>query len=431
MQAWFLGVTALVLLSCGSSGEPSKIAAGGGIMIYPNVDIAQVRGDDEPRVVAAAVIGLSTAEVLVRRDEVWDVEALCPPTAPDCDTALCAPVALTIADVDFDAKDDLLVFDTDCGNWIVPDIAGPSRIALRWDQVVPDAGPDYTLLGQDLNSDGRDELIQANPDRVVVTAYHDEWSISYAYPTGWPRMNHMRATQLVLPVSRLASEEQVLVLQRGTVMQAHPLRWNESELLGDPELWEQQELEHLKPYSGFDHLSAVSFQDCDVFALGIGLFESTAGPVPRELQLLRQTAGGYSAETLPTIAEVEHFVVLRSLSGERYFVVVFERQGSGEAVLELGELTACGEWETVDSFELEFDWRTIDNPPEFKEPRYPKSFGVKFASWLSDDERSIDLVHYDGFAVRSFTLELADDEWRLRSTSQVIHDRRADLVLAE
>lgn len=430
MQARLLAVTALGLLSCSSSGEPSKLAFGGGIMIYPNVDIAQVRADDGPRVVAAAVIGLSTAEVLTRRDDAWDVEALCPPTAPDCDTARCAPVALTIADVDLDAKDDLLLFDTDCGNWIVPDVASSSRTAVRWDRIVPDIGPDYTLLGQDLNSDGRDELIQANSDRVAVTAYNDEWSVSYAYPMGWPRMNHMRATQLVLPVSRRASEDQVLVLQRGTLMQAHSLQWTESELLGDPELWDQEDLEYLKPYSGFDHLTGISFEDCDVFALGIGLFESTAGPVPRELQLLKQTAGGYSAETLATIDEVEHFTVLRSPLGDRYVVVVFERRG-GEAILELGELTTCGDWRTIDAFELEFDWRTIDNPPEFKEPHYPKSLGVKFASWLSHDERLIELMHYDGFVVRSFTLELEDDEWRLRSTSQVIHDRRTDLVLAE
>lgn len=399
-------------------------------MIYPNVDIAQVRGDDEPSVVAAAVIGLSTVEVLTNRGEVWEVEALCPPATVNCDTTRCAPVAITIADVNLDAKDDLLVFDTDCGNWIVPDISGSQRTAIRWDDVLLDIGPDYTLFAQDLNADGLDEVIQANPLRVGITSYDEEWSVSYGYvDDDRSRMNHMRTTQLVLPVSQ-APSEQMLVMQRGSIMQAHPLHWNESELLGDPVIWEQQDLEHLKPYSGFDHLAAVSFRDCDVFALGVGLFESTAGQVPRELQLLRRTTGGYSAETLPTSADVEHFIVLRSPPGERHFVVVFERQ-DGEEILELGELTACGAWHSLGSFDIDFDWRTIDNPKYFKEPRYPKSLGVKLASWLRDDERLIELVHYDGFAVRSFSLELDDEEWRLGSTTQVVHETRTDLVLDE
>jgi hypothetical protein len=40
-------------------------------------------------------------------------------------------------------------------------------------------------------------------------------------------------------------------------------------------------------------------------------------------------------------------------------------------------------------------------------------------------------VHYDGFAVRSFVLQLDAEEWLLQSTTQAIHDTRTDLVLGE
>jgi hypothetical protein len=400
-------------------------------LIYPNVDLVQFRGESAPRAFAAVVIGLSTVEVLKVGDDAWESEALCPPTSAGCSSEQCAPVALALADVDLDSKDDLLVFDTDCGNWIAPDISGPSRTTLPWDQLMPELGPDYTLFVQDIDSNGVDEVVAANPDRVSVAAHNDGWHVSYGYPTGWPRMDHMRTTRLALAISRASSGERLLALQRGSLMQVYPFEWDQDEILGQPELWQQENLEYEKPYSGFDHFTEISLENCDVFAVGIGLFEITAGPVPRELQVLRQTAGGFSSETLTTVAEVEHFTVLRSLSEERYFVILFERQASGQEILQLAELTECDHWKTLESFEIEFDWRTIDNPEYFRELRYPQTLGVKLAAWLSQDERSIDLTHYDGFSVRSFhlNLDLESKAWTLQSTTQTVYETRADLVL--
>lgn len=429
------------IISCQHSPNSDTVGGsqshGGMVAVYPNVELLEFQRTNEVTALAAAVVGLSTVEVLEFKSSRWRSREVCPPSsdtspsATGCDTSNCSPISLALADVNFDAHEDLLVVDPACGSWIALDVLEQSSVSVPWEQVLPAVVPSYTLLAYDINSDGQDEVIAANPERVSVCSYDNGWLSSTGLIPDFPQMDHMRATRLVLSLESMLLGQSLLAMQRGPLMQVFPMTWGEHQLLGEPEIWEQENLEHEKPYSGFDHLAEVSFEGCDAFALGVGLFHPIAGDVPRELQLLRQTVGGYSATTLPTANEVQHFSVLPSEKKESYFVVVFGAAENGEKKLSLCELGPCFAWECHGVFDIEFDWRTIDNPEYFADPRYPKTLGVKLVASLSEDEKSIDLRHYDGFSLRAYRLELEAGSWSVQSFEQVIHQVRNDLVFKE
>lgn len=404
-----------VSTSCVEGSTPSQvgpIVTGGGPLVYARTVLRELG----PSRYASMIMGLSTIEAL----NVGSLEltGFVHPNS-ECNGF---PVAMTTGDVTNDGLVDVLVMDPACGNWIASPMLEGNPV-MEWDSVLPTSVVHRNLDVDDFDGDSTPELVLADAgDLVVVRKAGGLWEAHEQRFPDLPQANPQISGPLVIPMVRARDSSPGVLFQRGAGRLAFiPLDRNGPSYMLETDILAQEVTEYLKPFEQFDHLTAVHFEDCDVFALGVGIFDQRAGAVPRRVQLLRQRGGVFVAETILTEVNVTTFAVALDEPSGRWFVASIEER-EGEDRLELGALSRCGTYEALAVHGVNFDWRTASAPPYYSEATLDRTAGVDIALTLK--EGSLEVVHYDGFSLRRY---VADDQGSLvEATVESLHVVRDD-----
>jgi hypothetical protein len=383
---------------------------GGGPLFHARTTLRTLEHDQH----AALITGLSGIDILHASG--WEAVSVRHPQ-PEC---VGYPVAMTAGEISGDGALDVLVMDAGCGNWVIS-AAATAGEPLPWEALLPPAPTTRTVHVEDFDADGADEIVLADAASLTVLERSTGvWQMhSRALPG--PGADFMRTMRFTIPFRDTRDDRPGALIQRGVgAFEFLPLSPGSPDYILEPEPMSQGLTEYVKPFEAYDHLTALRFAGCSVFALGIGLFDAAAGEVPRRIQLLERSSDGFLATTLPTLVNPTTFAVAQHPTEPRALLAAIEARPGGDR-LEVGELSECRGYETWSVYDIDLDFRTVDSPAGFDEPRLSETAGIELAASREGDE--LRLLHYDGFSARQFVRRASGS---LESTIVPIHGSRDD-----
>lgn len=371
----------------------------------------------------AAVVGLETVELIDYSTARPRVTPLVPPeSSTPCKRF---PVALAAGDVDGDGISDVGVMDASCGNWIAFGGQDGTFSAVHWGAALPMVPPQPYLYVEDWDRNGLDdEVVLVGSRSFGLIGWADNERVQTEVVIPEPRLNHMLTTRLAIPVHDARGLGAAgAVIQRNGVLTYllfdAAARWS----LIEAEDWVQKPGEgYLAPFVGYDHFTPLEFPECDIFAIGIGLFPSEAGAVPRRVQLLKKSAGPeYEAMELESDLDVVTVSVLALPENGEAILGVFGFDRNGTYWLQVWHLVGCGEFTMLSAASIEFSWQTI-RARGGSGSRLPKRKGVKIIA-DAPQPNSARFAFYDGFTIWIFTAA-AESDWRVEQSQVSMHEER-------
>jgi hypothetical protein len=389
---------------------------------------------------ASTVVGLSSIEKVVRSDQGdYQVATITPPAV-----AGCKPFPMSIAR--FDAANhgrrDVLVAD-DCADWMALDDGAGGFTVERADSLFTAPLPIEVILVIDTANSGR---VVASADNQEVLVLFNQM-VEPGKSTPWTFVVGSSGREVLpSPVTNIVvgwglqdgNPTGCLVQTFGelfacpdfsTASAGSPAVPSGSWTLSAPEL------PYVQAFDAFDHLQALALPGCQDSLLGIGVFSTLAGTVPRKLQHVTLDQGGQFSQTeIATPFSVTTFGVIAETDGSALVGMLGE--DSEGTVFGLAEVRACNTWTLLGTWQADGNWRTPEAPQFLAAgPRVPMTPGIALTGFTApvDGADGYVFVNYDGYTIRAWEFTASS----MGSSSlqpQIIvwsaHDTRTDLVFA-
>jgi hypothetical protein len=385
----------VALFGCSPSGsgpDPAdeKGEKGGGPLTYWNAD--GVASED----VFGSVVLEVPGAALFRTTRDAASRILVEPTHTQCSSY---PVAIGIGTLRGERR--MVVSDGGCGIWIA-DIDREFAPTAAWTTLFDDAYPDFNVDVSDVDGDGdHDVLIGGATGFTLCPARLNGGCERHDAPFSSPGL----VSRVALDVENVAGAAHAILFMRDELPEIVPVG---PRGLGEALTIHQRPTEYLRPFARFDQLSKANVVGCDVFAIGVGMFEVSANYTHRARQALHGfEEGSFEATTLETsLEEVEAVATLNETTLGTLVVSVGRR--AHRTVLEVGRFATCKTLEVLAEAEVEFDWETPLAPEDYTEPNLPR-LGVKVSAAVVR-QGVVAVFHYDGFTLRHFEANIEQHE---------------------
>lgn len=383
---------------------------GGGPLVYQNYDLRPISRDG---LVAAAVVGFETVEVLRLSAEPRLMPVASPPSSAECKRM---PIAVVPGSFTGAATHDLWVQEPCGGNWIT---TGPAYT---------EAFPSVDILRSDPGPRPYVDYYDATSGPVVVGGTIDSFYLTTRAAEAWtdavwfnvPRPLTVRVTDVWAPID----------LTQPTLARNRLLVQGNEELyvvtLGSPmvERTLKQEIvpPYVRPFAAYDHLTVIDRGGCRGTALGVGLFASSGAQSPRRLQLFQLDSDSFVvAEPVIHLDDVTTFNLQVLDDGSTVLGVLGTR--SGRETFTLHSLDECSDLTTLAELEVSFDLKTPPLPADYEGDAIPLT-SVSLVSYIEDG--MLRFGHYDGFSVRLIEATLSATGWSLEERHHEVHAQRSD-----
>jgi hypothetical protein len=323
-------------------------------------------------------------------------DSLLPLAAP---AGCTSPLVVETAALDDEQRDDLLILDSSCDGWAVLRQADGWQ-SSPWGEQMPEVPPGDNLAFRDLNGDGRSDLASSTAFGISGflrgTAEGAERWVAFEESFPPPNVNRMMVNNLMIDARW--RDEPVVLFQTFGALQV--LRLSSLDL-PSVEL-PQTELELLKPFDGFDQLTAVAeMPSCDVAGVGAGYFADSAR-APKPLVSLRLLDDAFVARRIRT--ELSQVVAVAKLDvAEVEYLGAIEGSAAGFG-FELLERVGCDTFESRAFQEIEFDVPGVVGVAET-----PEQLAASSGEWLvaGKADQNLTFSHFDGRKLRRFVVELS------------------------
>lgn len=417
-------------LSCGHEGPDADAgirqssSADSGYLLNWNVELAWVA---PASLLAALTVGTTGVELIrLQAPDSTDppvIEAVISPQASDCEQGGPEPIAITALDVDGNGTRDVVASDSACGNWLMVDSEGGFQ-ARQWRTVFPVDIPAYRYLsiGPEL---GGTTLFYG--DTFLLGAFtfaSGAWSHAGEALVVGDELHHI-VSNFVAGASYSPSRE-LAVVQRGEKLQRIGVEAN-GLLALTQEFVPILDSNYRQSFDGFDHLQGVvKNASCSVpTMLGIGLFTTRAGRVPRRLQKLSLDleASTFIASDLSDAEVVSYGQV--AIGGTVYLGILW--RDAGQLRFSLAELKGCAELIFVSHVEEPVMLNAIPGSPQNRMEEMPIKEGIRILSRSNEADQSFEFVVYDGYVLHMFRVT-DKPQWTIRYDRTRLHDERTDLV---
>jgi len=416
-NACWPAVMLCVVVACADNGNEE--VHGGGTIIPWNSRLVIVDADT----IVAASVGLSSVELLDIGGSTVGSTAI----EPDAEQAIpstCAdraPMSLALVTPTRTGRATLVVQDP-CGVWIAERNATGDFAPLRSAEL-EEIGPSLYV---EVFPDGR-RLALGNDPYVAIVALMDVREPADLQLAGGQlhhRVSHMMRFQPAVN----GEGPSTLLAQRHAAIEVIRISEDNS-IQTDAVLLQEVSPPYTKPFDAFEHFTVLPGQGCPSIAVGIGLFDRSAGNVPRRLQMLEldiENAETRSRDLTGTDG-VRGIVALQAPDGLQYshFLSVLGESEAGHYFSVYG-LEACSDWALLATSDVEFSIQTPPTPGWGEVKRVPESVFVSLVGQISDG-RELEIYHYDGYDLRILTAGI--DDWSIRERTVALHASRTDLSI--
>lgn len=415
-----LGI-AVAGLTYGCAPRPQDeqgLVNGGGTIIPWNAQARMIGA----RTFVSAVVGFSTVEVITVSDESATSTPLkSPPNDSQC--VMRAPMALALADLNGSHERQLVVQDG-CGNWAAAR-SGPTSFTPFESSAIERTSPSLyieALGGGTMLAMGNDRVIE-----VFAPQQNSEASIPLFGASVGRKVTNIfaemqdtpeEATTTLLAQHREALSLILLKLSKKVDVQNGPL------------LEQQVTPPYLRPFDSYDFLQDSSVPGCPRTAIGVGLFDLAAGPVPRRLQVLTfddamLESGRFSVVELDDVADVVGVAKITLPQDSEFSQVMgaLHRVKANYRFSIFGRVN-CVKWMRLDTADIDFSIRTPPTPAWGEVKRVPVTDHVVLLGAVQSGG-AIEFYHYDGYDVR--IVSATPDRWTLKQRIENIHAERTDL----
>jgi hypothetical protein len=428
---YFVGLFACSGAGISGSGGSAPTTGGGGPWLHWNLDARPIRvAGSHDAAFVALIPGLSSVELLQAPAGRFVAATL--PRPPSHANASCQgyPTALEVLDLTGDGIEDVLVIDPGCQHWVA--VGSPSGLFEPRDLVamVPALPGFRQIAALDVDADGDHDLIAATSYRLILVeqTVPGTWAPPLVEEFPLPQVTDLITRPFaVLPAVR-PEEPHRLAFQRGEFIDVFPLVSAMGHpMLGTPSALRLEAAPGPSPWAAYDlWTETAALQDCGIDVLAAALVSPRDGPKSaRRLQALHLGGATYRATTWLPDLDVTTFVTLPASDTASILVAVIGVQ-DGHDFLTLLRSRDCAAPEVLRTEPIDFAWRTIDAPPDASEPQLPRGRGVKVIGY-GNEANGIQMIHYDGFDVRTFGLEPSTG-WAINSHIEHIHGERLDTV---
>jgi hypothetical protein len=422
------------------------VHTGAGILTYRRDTLALLSdGSDRTSVrLVAQVMGLFTVEVLTELPS-GGFSASPLADAPSLDAGEPRfPIGVAVADVDGDGRNDVFVSDP-LGNWVAQ---GQS------DGSFAGAAPAPELATFPATSEPRFEPV-GKTLVLLGTAGGDLFAASRQVPGGlWsapavtpdnPLIDMTIPVCVTLPSEASATGKLICPVYWG--------RYGKQFFLYDLSQIAQGIIPppvavaytffppYVVPFDSFDHFEHLPIPGCEGSLVGVGVFGDDVTSVPRRIERLTLDASSYTISELATPFDVITFDLVAEANGNAIAGVI----GSSAAgsVFAAYRVTNCGDWVSLGSVPIDFDWRPVPAPgfgdgtgPKDAGVVVPKTDGVQLLGWrVSPGDASgsnrYRFVHYDGYTMRVLTVGVTNGTASMASfdvAQYALHSNRSDLI---
>lgn len=414
-------------------------SSGAGTSLYGRNALAVLRPADPADrrlTLAALVVGLSSVEV-IREVGPGRFEASAVPAPPVGAGVACrqrVPIDLTIADVDDDGVDDVVVMDT-CGNWVAIGDSSGGFVGVLAERAMP-AFPPFETIEQMTFDDGTRLIVAGYGDAANVVS-RSPGQLAWTGPTVLsvpsPRLA-VQVTRVFLPLSGLGSATPAPALLYQGKSRLHVYQRAEAGglVLGPSLLQTALEAPYVAPFEGFDHLEALASTGCAPAAIGVGVFGTQAKGVPRRLEWLNLGADGFITREIDDALDAGTLSVVSA--GDHAVVGVLGRD-QGTDVFAAYRLESCDQWSRLLQEPTDFAWRAPPSPAFGAGTFVPRTDGARLLGVRrTTDDESYRFFHYDGYQLRVWELTVGAPSTVPTSVSQQeisLHEQRTDLAFVD
>jgi hypothetical protein len=366
--------------------------------------------------VAAAVVGLETVEVLHLNDEPAPIPVIAPAISSTCRRM---PVAAVPGDYGDTGIVDLWVQEPCGGNWIG---RGPTftNSAPSVDRLPPDPGPrpyaDY------FDAVDGPIVVGGTPgsfflSQRVAGSWTDAKWFDVSDPVAVPVTNVWAAIDLTHSVS---AEDRLLVQGSEAL---YVVASDNSELTVVRTLKQKVLPPYLRPFAGYDHLTILDPAVCPDTALGIGLFSSESTGNPRRIQIIGTADETYAViEPTMLLDEVTTFSILPLEHGPLLLGALGKRGARNTFVLDA--LDGCSRMTALAELDVSFELKTPPLPAGYEDEFVPLTNAVTLVPFFKDGVAHF--AHYDGYTVRTIDAEQHGAAWTLEERQHEVHAERSD-----
>jgi hypothetical protein len=303
-----------------------------------------------------------------------------------------SPVVLGVGPLG-DGGDGLLVLDSACGGWVAVRDANDGWTARSWDDYFPQLAPADQVFLEDLDGDGDPDLASATSAWVsgFVRRGEQQWK-PFENVLAPPLANRAMAKNVAITATW--QNRRALVVQKPGELQLLFVG-SDNPATALP----QTDLELLKPFDGFDQLTALpSREACGIFALGAGFF-SDVYRAPKPLVGLALGTDTFVATRVPTAQQ--HIIALATTVGAHgEFVGLIEGANDG-FYFELLERLGC-EFQSRVLARIEFHVNGIVPLPESAEQLAASSGEFLLGAEV---DGALLFSHFDGKNLRRFRID--------------------------
>ncbi len=406
---------AITVLHC-SSGVKDF----GGPTLYWNADLRRLDAPALGRFVAV-IPGFKEVELVSPRGDGYEATRIVPPHGRGC-TAY--PITAAAVDVDGDRRDDVLVFDPGCGNWVARRRGDAEFESVAWEDALPTVRT-VPYLGAFLSHQGTPVVLSADDSSITgVLGAREGWRQVPPYP-GVIRLAVPVTDAFIRWPAGSDRDATVVAIQQQSHLQLASLVDDSTTWSTGARLGPIKGDDYLAPFDALDHLGEVTGSGESDGAVAIGTFAGSSRRPPRSAVFLRPIASGVDWRTIPTGNDVIT-VAAASLPGGDVIVGALIQ---AEPIVFVAALVTPDPYraQIVARAEVEFQYRTPRSPPGYEPPFLGHTMGVKLlARPVSSD--AVEFQHYDGFFVRDFAVERREQTWNVRAAKHVIHGDRDDEI---
>jgi hypothetical protein len=394
---WGCVVALVAPMACSSSsGKFSPDVSASGTVLSSLAELRLVSADE------GLAVGIVRGEESVRLLQ-WSV-AGASGSALRAPSGCTSPVNVATGDANRDQREDILVFDSACGNWVALRQPDGGFEPVPWRDVLPELATSYYLYFEDWNSDGEPELVGASTFRLEGYSRAGSGWLPFSAELRGPSFSNAGVTDNVVIHGAVEGEQLVLFARAGefSALSADVLDGGMTPL-GERS---QSDLELLKPYEAYDQLHSLDAHRCGGLAVGVGFFPSSPR-FPRRLVWLDVIdSRSYSANAIATAHEdVISLATHRGVEG--WFAGAISRRAAAY-VFELFALRDC-------------QWTRVAGPEEL--PFHPLCSGMPDGGESCAGERLVatgkrdhlTFLHFGGAWLDVVTASAAEGAWELDS----------------
>ena len=416
-----MSVVGVFALAACTPGPASKDTNGGGPIGYATSSLVPI--PLRRSTFAALISGLRNIEIVNLSSLPPSILTARNPADGPC---VAFPVSMAAGDVNADGMDDILVMDPSCGSWVGLGQSNGDVDGVAWGEVLPDIGPRHFLSV--VKVEERRPIVLSATEHVLAASHRQDtgpWK-SWSHTLG-QRTSQWLAFTHIFAVRKNPTPGVEILFQTAGFLTPLQLRLTDDDVLVEPgaDFAEEPSGGAIRAHAGFDHLVGFAADGCDIIAIGIGFYPSSAGNLPRRVSVLRRMGDRFVADELPFDCDAITFGI--TVQSSDVFVGALTRCGDG-VTANLMRLRECGRRaEVVARQRVEFDWRRPRAPPGSSPPTLRATDGIDmYVETL--ESNAVRLATYDGFTIRTIVMQDEITKWSVREERFEMHATREDVA---